>query len=114
MSISLFGKPFQLLSDGKVMILLFEDNAIVIEDHFLKSMNLIYSNSELFSGRNSYRCAIPSNPELDLSIIATGEIRQYKGEDILKKFDIFRNFKIIDLLDAIKAKLKSREGKLNA
>ena len=93
------------------MILLFEDNAIVIEDHFLKSMNLTYSNREPFSDLSS-RCYVrPSNPELDLSIIATGEIRQYKGDDILKKFDLFRNFDIMDLLNAIKTKLKAREEK---
>ena len=113
MSTSLFGKPFQLLSDGKVMILLFEDNAIVIEDHFLKSINFTYSNSTSFRDLNSYRYSIPSDTELDLSIIALGEIRQYKGEDMLKKFDLFRNFDIIDLLNAIKTKLKAREGKLN-
>lgn len=111
-SIDLCGKPFQLLSDGKALILLLDDTAIVVEDHFLKSLNFTYEEQQnSFMGEYSFRTL--SYPEIDLSIVVNGEINQYKGKDILSKFDIFKNFKVTDLLNAIKIKLKSREEKLS-
>ena len=111
-SVSLYGKPFQLLSDGKTLILLMDDSAIVIEDHFLKSLNFTYGEqSNSFMGEYQYKTL--SYPEINLSIIANGEINHYEGNSILKKFDIFKNFKVMDLLNAIKMKLKCREDKLN-
>jgi hypothetical protein len=108
---------FKILSDGKMMMIVFGDDVIVFDSHYLTEIithvtkNMI--DVSTFGIRDCTRLIHrPLSTELDLKIMVAGEITYCHGKDILKEFDLFKNFKVMDLLKAVKAKLNVREEKL--
>lgn len=109
---------FKILSDGKMMMIIFGDSVIVIEDHYLSEI-LTHVHTSMIDvsciNDGLIKRHLPGmlSTELDLKIMVSGEVSYYTGKDILKEFDLFKNLKVMDLLKAIKAKLNIRQEKLD-
>lgn len=113
------GQPFQLLSDGKMLILIIDDMVIILEQHYLKKLTT-YIHQDMIDIScidlpPDDKIFLPGmkTTEFDLSIIASGKVDYYQGKDVLKDFDLFKYFQVMDLLKVVRKKLTIRQEKLD-
>lgn len=113
------GQPFQLLSDGKMLILIIDDMVIILEQHYLQKLTTYIHQPMIdiscVGDLLEDKIFLPGmrTTEFDLSIMASGKVDYYQGKDVLKDFDLFKYFQVMDLLKAVRKKLTLRQEKLD-
>ena len=108
-----YGKDFRVLSDGEMMMVLTEQQAVVMQGHYVKqyAVNLHQDRIEIGMDERGFERYVLGlrHVDLDFSVVANGEVKILEGQDALKQFDLFRHLSVRDLLGQINAKLNRRK-----
>jgi hypothetical protein len=106
------GQNFQILSNGANMIIVLPDAIVVIDRHYLKSINTHIRENKIDVSPLEKPSLEPANKltpnEISLNILVAGPVEFYTnetGKDLLKKFDLFKPVKMRDLLTRIRKEL---------
>ena len=108
-----YGKGFRVLSDGEMMMVLTEQQAAVMQGHYVKQVAVNFQQDRIGIGMDErgFERYTPGlgHVDLDFSVVANGKVEILQGEDALKQFDLFRHFSVRDLLRQINVKLNRRK-----